>query len=130
MVVASHGTATILKDDDDDAFNDSSRSSHMYRAINSIVTKNNTIHNSTLGYQRASEAISEVLHDSGHDAATEDHYKILAEFADEGYGLPETNEEVQVRIDAESFHTTVGCSISLFYFLFLSSCPFSRDGSR
>jgi hypothetical protein len=116
MVITPHSVATILKDDDTAvSFNDGfgSRSSHLSQALYSALTRGNTTQNSALP-QRYSVTHSAppvregVPNTSDHDAPTEDHYKILSEFTDEGYGSPETNEEVQVRIGAESFHTTVG----------------------
>jgi hypothetical protein len=116
MVITPHSVATILKDED------GSNSSHLSHVLHSALTKSNTKQNSAMGTQRCSEALpashnperETVPNTSDQDAPTEEHLKILSEFTDEGYGSPETNEEVQVRIGAESFHTTVGTlSLSL-----------------
>lgn len=110
LVITPHGVATILHDDTDlppaasDEFG--SRSSHLTHVLDSVLSKNNSKKNVQMdAYQPQRNGGPNI---SEHDAPTEDHYKILSEFTDEGYGLPETNEEVQVRIDAESFHTTIG----------------------
>jgi hypothetical protein len=118
MVVTSQTVATLLKDEDD-MFNDSLRSSHASQLISSIINTGAgesaaKLHPSLGRHQllslKGESAIERqtLPNSSDHDAPTEDHLKILAEFTDEGFGSPETSEEVQVRVGAESFHTTVG----------------------
>lgn len=123
MVVTTHTTATIVGDggDGDDITVDqrdtetqsqSSRQSHQH----SLFTTNNNNNNNTKSKSKNKSNISSRLSSStsfsqrfhnpdlsiretsneSFDAPTEDHYKILSEFIDEGYGLPETNEEGEV----------------------------------
>jgi hypothetical protein len=116
MVVNSQTVATLLKDEDEDLFNDSLRSSHASHLLSSVIhSRDISKPDAPVGrHQRLSlkgdweRERATLPNSSDHDAPTQDHYKILAEFTDEGYGSPETSEEVQVRIGAESFHTTVG----------------------